>query len=50
MYLPSGDHIENVRAFVNMAAIPDDDRVWLRNSVHLIEQPLNEGHKAFHVV
>ena len=29
MYLPSGDHIENVRTFVNMAVIHDDDGVWL---------------------
>ena len=50
MYLPTGDHIENVRAFVNTAVIHDDDRVWLRKGVHLIEQPLNEDREAFHVV
>ena len=49
MYLPSGDQIENVKAFVNTAVIHDDDGVWLSKGVHL-EQPLNEGRKAFHVV
>ena len=50
MYLPSGDYIENVRTFVNMAVIHDDDGVWLRKGVHLIKQPLNEDREAFHVV
>ena len=50
MYLPSCDHIKNVRKFVNMAVVHNDDWVWLRKGLHLIEQAPNEGCKACCVV